>query len=239
MVSEFVHWFPAEQPVQHRPQRIYVGRGANSTARHLLRAGVIGSQHAHAGHGRIRVQVENLGDAEIEQFRLAVGGHQDIAGLQIAVYHQVAVQITDRRADLEEQSDFLPRVQPSGKYIDGLAVDVFHGQKRLAILDVPGIEHSRDIRVGERSENLPFLQKAFALGVACAWREQFHGQALGHFPVRALGQIYRAHAAASDHVQQLVWPAAPTLRLKLGKRPACGDTDIAQQKSACARIEGK
>src|SRR5713226_3280067 len=103
---------------------------------------------------------------------------------------------------------------------------------------MPSIQHARDIGMSERGENLPFLQKALALGIAGARWEQLHGQALGHFAVRALGQVDCTHAAASDYVQQPVWPAAPALNFELRKGPAGSNANVAQQKRARPRIEG-
>ena len=78
-----------------------------------------------------------------------------------------------------------------------------------------GIQHAGDIRMGERRQDLPLLEEALALRVAGAWRKQLHGETLGHFAIGALGQIDRAHAAASDQVQQPVGAAAPALTFEL------------------------
>jgi len=65
MFLEFM-WRPAcEQLVEHCAQAIDISSGTHSAARHLLRAGIVGSQHAHASGRRIIGQVENLGDAEV------------------------------------------------------------------------------------------------------------------------------------------------------------------------------
>ena len=46
---------------------------------------------------------DELGDAEVEQLRRPVGGHQDVAGLDVPVHDQVAVRELHRGADLAEQ----------------------------------------------------------------------------------------------------------------------------------------
>ena len=55
--------------------------------------------------------------------------------------------------------------------------------------------------MGERGQNLTLLEKAFALRIDGAEGEQFDRHALGYFAVRALSQIYRAHASATDDIQ--------------------------------------
>ncbi len=49
------------------------------------------------------LRVDQLGDAEIEQLGLAAGVDQDVAGLDVAVHHQVAVGEGDRRGDRHEK----------------------------------------------------------------------------------------------------------------------------------------
>src|SRR5579863_848609 len=89
-----------------------------------------------------------------------------------------------------------------------------------------GIQHASDVRMSQRREDLPLLEEAFALRVARTGREQFHGQALSDFAIGALGQIDRAHAAASDYVQQPVGACAPPLSFKLRKGPAGSDAHV-------------
>jgi len=181
--------------------------------------------------------IQDLGDAEVEQFRFSVGGDQDIARLQVAMHDQIPVQIGGGRADLEEQCDLLPHAQTRGKNVDGFAIDVFHGQKRLAARQMAGIQHASDVRVSQRCEYLPFLEEPLALRVARARRKQFHGQALGDFAVGAFGQINHAHAAASDHVQQPVGAGAPPLTFEQRKGAAGGHGHVALKKGSGAGIE--
>ena len=47
--------------------------------------------------------LHELGDTEVKELRHAVGGHQNVGGLEITVNHQVLVRVTDRAADLPEQ----------------------------------------------------------------------------------------------------------------------------------------
>jgi len=42
-------------------------------------------------------------DAEVEQFGFALGIHQNVRGLDVAMKHKVAVRVLDRTADLLKQ----------------------------------------------------------------------------------------------------------------------------------------
>ena len=58
---------------------------------HLLEAGIVGREHPNAGHGVVSCRLEDLGDAEVEQFGLAFRGNQNVGGLQIEVQQLAAV----------------------------------------------------------------------------------------------------------------------------------------------------
>ena len=47
--------------------------------------------------------VEELGDAEVEELHLALVGHQDVGGLEIAVDDQPDVRVRDGARNLEEE----------------------------------------------------------------------------------------------------------------------------------------
>jgi hypothetical protein len=113
----------------------------------------------------------------------------------------------------------LPYAQPSGKNIDRLAFHKFHGEEWLAVFDVSGAQHAGDIRMSERSENLPLLQEVFALSIACARRQQLHSHLLSYLSVGSLSQVHRTHAPAPDHFQQTVWPTAPTAGVEAAEAP--------------------
>ena len=98
-------WLPArEQQVQQDAEREHVTAGCDGVATQLFRAGVLRSQQPAARPGESGTGAEELGDAEIQEHRPAVGGHEDVSGLQIAVDHQAAVGVLHRGAD--GQKDF-------------------------------------------------------------------------------------------------------------------------------------
>src|SRR5262249_61977691 len=107
-----------EQLVEDGAERIYVGSRRYCQATRLLRAGVVRRQHSQLrpGAGRVvgNVGIDQLGDAEVEQLRRAVGRRQDVAGLDVAMDDQVLVSELNRRADLPEGVQSLGDRKPIG-----------------------------------------------------------------------------------------------------------------------------
>ncbi len=77
------------------------------SARNRVRVGAV-SGVAAAGGDPLRALggrgLEQPGDAEVEELHLARIADQDVAGLEVAVHHQVVVGVPDRGADLEQQA---------------------------------------------------------------------------------------------------------------------------------------
>ena len=67
--------------------------------------------------------------SRIQQLRLAIGSDQDIARLQVAVHQEVPVQVSNGRTDLEEERDFVSKVQVCFVDVDGVAIHILHRQK--------------------------------------------------------------------------------------------------------------
>ncbi len=117
--------------------------------------------------------LEQLGDAEIEQLHLAVRGHQDVRGLEVAVHDQVGVRVGDRRQHVEEQPHArldaqAPRVAVA---VDALAVDVLEHQVRLAVRRDAGVDQLRDVRVAQPGEDAALAPEALlAVAARPGWR---------------------------------------------------------------------
>ena len=71
---------------------------------HLLRARVVRRQAGKPGLGSGRIGVEQLGDTEVQQLRVAGGRDKNVARLEVAMHHQIAMSVFDRFTDLEEQA---------------------------------------------------------------------------------------------------------------------------------------
>ncbi len=155
-----------EQLVEHCAQRIDVGCGRHRLALHLLRAGVIRRHQVGPGgrerFGARRFGIQQLGDAEIEQFRYAIGVHQDVAGFEIAVNDQLLVGVLDGVGHLPEQFQALAYRQlvRVGEGDQRLAVDALHDDVRRTVLSGAAIEQTGDVGMFERGQNPALLQEA-------------------------------------------------------------------------------
>ena len=112
---------PGEQLVQHDSERIHIGRNAERLACDLLGRGVLRRERAAgylAEHGLLgQALVQQLGDAEVQQPHLALGGHQDVGRLHVAMHDQLAVRIRDRLGHLQK------RAKPRG-HVEAVVVAV-------------------------------------------------------------------------------------------------------------------
>ena len=200
-----------EQLEQHSAERIDVGCGGQRVTTDLLGACVLRSEGADiaAREGQrvvARVRAYELGDAEIEQLRGAVGGDQDVAGFDVAVNHQIFVRVLHRVAQLaEEREPVVDRgaagVAPGG---DRFALDVLHDQKRPAVGGDAAVEQRRDVGVLEIREDLSLATESGEreLGIQSAL-DQLDRDPLSVF-VGPHSFVDRAHAAHADDADDLV-----------------------------------
>src|SRR5690606_39600044 len=72
--------------------------------------------------------VEEPRDPEVEEFRLAVGGDEDVRRLEVAVDDEAAVRVLDGAADADEEAEPLVDAEAMAvaPRVDPLAVDVLH-----------------------------------------------------------------------------------------------------------------
>ena len=126
--------------------------------------------------------LEQLGDAEVQQLHRAVGGHEDVVGLEIAMHDEVLVRVAHGCADLQEELHAVahaevPRIAPG---VDGLAGHELHDHVRHAAIGGSAIEQPRDVAVVEPRENLPLRA------------ETLFGQAAAHVGAHELDGDFRA-----------------------------------------------
>ena len=166
-----------EQLVQEDGERIDVGGDGHRRARQLLRSGVVGSGDARAfdrelgepgsgGGGRIGVGglvgLEELGDSEVEELDRALGGHQDVRGLEVAMDDQAGVGGMDGRGHLADELD--PDREGVLRGAAGLgdrhAGDPLEGEVRAPVRRHSGVEELRDVRMAEGRQNVAFAAEA-------------------------------------------------------------------------------
>ncbi len=165
---------------------------------------------------------EQLGDPEIEQLHLAVGRHQDVAGLEIPVHDEILMGELDRLADRPEQT------QPLGDgeatlvtvAVDRRAGDVLHGEVREPHLGDAGIEQLGDVGVLQPGQHSPLLQEAPhpVARSEPAFAHQLERHSLLH--VLPLGQKHHAHPAGAQLVEHPVGtdPLAEGQQVRAGYR---------------------
>src|SRR6185437_6180344 len=148
-----------------------------------------------------------FGDAEVEEFGDAIGGDENVAGLEIAMDDQAAMGVRHGFADLAEEfaaggdADFLAFAIRR----DGGAFDVLHDEVGAAVGNSAAIEEFGDVGVVEGGENLTLLAEAADDGVGIhAAFDELDGDALLEGIVIADGEVDGAHAAAADLFENAV-----------------------------------
>src|ERR1700682_6175280 len=104
-----------QQLVEHHSQRVNIRERGDGLSLNLLRARILGiHQPHHRDRGRQLsrgCRIEKLRNSEVEQLDRSIGRNQDVAGLQIAMYHQALVRVVNRGADAAEQFEALAAIQ--------------------------------------------------------------------------------------------------------------------------------
>ena len=219
--------------IEQNAERIDIGCGRDRPAEDLFRRRILRSQDAflEARHRHGMQQAlgsEQLGDPEVQQLGLAVAGDEDVAGLDVAVHHEVAMRVLHRAAHLQEQ--FQPLAHEKSAIVavgvDGLPVDVFHDEIGRAVVEVAAVDETRDRGVTERRENVP-------LAVQPTAQPRMQGRMMQHLdrhgllvlPVVALAAIYRAHAPVAEDRHDAVGsdaraeqPVLMVLQQRFGRR---------------------
>ncbi len=146
-----------------------------------------------------------LGDAEIEQPRAPVRApDQDVAGLDVAVDHQVAVRVRECVGHPQQQADACAPIQLLllAVLVERDAVDILHRQVQRTVCGLAAIDQLRDVRVAEARENLHLRAEAFA-GGAIGAEQQLDRDGLLEAAGHPLCPVHRAHAAAADQLDHL------------------------------------
>ena len=211
----------AQQFEEHHAQRVDVGGGGQGFAQHLLGGGV-GRCHDAAGGlgeggggavcrvgsrglGRIAgVAVrrgQQLGDTEIEQPHLSVGGNEDVAGLEVAVDDQPRVRVLQRVQHLAEQRHALRGAQAAGvaPAVDGQAVNAFHRQPGRAVVGHASVVKPRDVGVAQPRQDVAFADKArHQLRARAVAQRQLQCHLARGLGVSACGPPHGGHATAAQ-----------------------------------------
>ena len=162
---------------------------------------------------------QQAGNAEVEEFDGAVGGDEDVAGLEVAVDDEVLVGVLDGGADLAQELEALGDAEAlrGGVAGDGDAVHVLHHDVGLPRGGDAAVEEGGDVLVGERGEDLAFVAEAADGEVALqAAAQELEGDALVELGVGADALVDRPHPPHPQQPHHLVRPdPRPDRRLVL------------------------
>ena len=146
-----------DQFVEDRPQGIDVGRRADppGLAPGLLGGHVTGRPHQGSAPGPARLVVEPLGQAEVGDLGDAVGGQEDVRGLQVAVDDPPAVGGVDRVGQgLHQPGRRSDRHRRAGILLgQGAPLDQFQDQVGAAVM-LADLEDLDDVGVLEARHGL-------------------------------------------------------------------------------------
>ena len=176
--------------------------------------------------GVVQLRIDDLGDAEIQQFRLSGTVHQDVAGLDVPVDDPVLVRELHRPADLHKQAQPFAGRQAVGIAIavDGLAIDVLHDEVGAAVFRRAAVEQARNIGMLEAGEDFPLGAKAAqdVISVEPA-AQQLDRHLLAELSSAAHRQVHAAHSAPAEFPDDPVIPdqlTADRRGLAARRRPA-------------------
>jgi hypothetical protein len=159
--------------------------------------------HQHAGLRHVRRT--HARDPEVEDLHRAFLVDHDVRGLDVAVDHAHAVRILQSRAQLIHDLELAHHRQdgtPLEERGERLALDVLHGDERLAVL-VAELEDRDDVAVLQLAGRPRLARKAFAgLAVVQLLAQELDRDVAADSGIA--GAIERAHAPMADSFEDLV-----------------------------------
>ena len=160
-----------QELVQQHAERVDVRGGADRLAAQLLRGGVVGRQRTHALAGELvrvvpRIGLEQLGDAEVEQLHVTFAVDQDVAWLDVAVDHEMAVRVGNGLEHDTKERHALGHAHLRGVAVavDALPVHELEHEVRLAAGRDAGVEQAGDVGVREPCQELAFALETQGTG---------------------------------------------------------------------------
>ena len=207
--------------VEHRAERVEVAARVDVLAASLL-GGHVGDGPHHGSRARelvlrarrrlqrvdARERPGLLGQAEVEQLRLAAVGHEDVRGLDVPVDDSLGVGRIERVGDLRPEVEDALRLHrlAADRVLQRLALHPLHHDEGVALVLGDVVDHA-DVRMREGGAGARLARESFP-----------RLRARGH----VLGQQLEGHAAAQARVLGLVdhTHAAPS---ELGEDPVVGE----------------
>ena len=166
------------------------------------------------------VNLEQLGNSEVQQLGLSRGRNQYVAGFEVAVHDQQPVGVGHGPANLGEQPKARVDVERIALRVGQqvATIDVFHCDIRLAVVGRAAFVEGRDVRVLERAKNAAFDAEApHHVRVVARGAQHLECHAPMDVGVEVLAKVDTAHAAVAKGLQHLV---GAYLRRVLGRANA-------------------
>ena len=156
----------------------------------------MGAELARAYGSGGEIGAEELGDSEIQELGLSLGGHEDVGRFHVAVDHQVLVGDLNRGANLaKELQPFRYRqLLLVAVLVDRLSLDVLHDQEQPSVLGRAAVVELGDVWMVDRGQDLPLVaEPADEVGARRGAPEELDGHGSPELVVLPLGQIDRPH----------------------------------------------
>ncbi|MBK7367059.1 MAG: hypothetical protein IPJ04_03880 [Candidatus Eisenbacteria bacterium] len=175
---------------------------------------------------------------------LALGGDEDVLGLQVAMHDALRVRVLHRVGDAREHGDAISRRRhalgspaPEGHTVHELHHEIGRGGAPFAGL--ARVEHARDAGMVEPREDRGLaLEPPAALGVQRLRVDAFHGVARTVLAV-LLRQIHFTHAATAEKTNRPVWPDALRQRLLTQLLDRLAQSEPGFERRAAAALEAQ
>ncbi len=218
-----------------------VGGGGEGAVFQLLRAAIAEGQGVRACGGGAGLVKELLG-AEIQQLGGALGGDEDVGGLDVAMEDEVAVDFCEGDAELFDDGEEGGGggLRSVGEAVDALPGDVFHGDVGLAAGGRAGVEQAGDAGVGEAGEGVALVEELLRGEAASegAVQELDGGPALRVVgcSVGAFCQVDDAGAAAADDAEKAVGAGRGGVRRSGATGGSCLRRGLLQGMVGCQEV---
>ena len=208
LVGQVERQSPHKQLVQHHAEAVDIGVDADPPGSDLFRSGVGGRHEPQTGPGlldRCFEAFQLLGDTEVEQLHRAVGGDEDVGGLEIAMYYQMAMGVLNRLAHGAEQLEPLSNARSVRGTIVGErdTLDVLHDEPWRSVREGIRVVQAGDGGVIQVGQGTLLAGEPLATGRGePGITQQLHrGQGTQILP---FGEVDDSHPSLAQHLKNPV-----------------------------------
>ncbi len=146
---------PGEQPVQHQPERVQIGRRAE-----LGEVPLFGRHpERRPGLAERGGVLQQLRDPKVDNLQGAVVGEEKVRWLDVAVQHRPAVHIRQRVSGRQPDPTHRFRREAAADFVQGFPGDELHEQQE-EVFDVVRVEDVDQVRVVQPGQELRFVAGA-------------------------------------------------------------------------------